>query len=65
MRCEYCQKKLQLAQTITGKCKCNKIFCIIHRLSETHNCCFDYKSEMLNAEQLLQNKCVAPKIIKI
>ena len=65
MRCELCQKKLQLAQTITGKCKCNKVFCEIHRLSETHNWTYDHKSEMLNAEQLLINKYVAPKIIKI
>ena len=64
-RCDFCQKKLQLAQTISGKCKCDKIFCLMHRLSETHQCTYDHKSEMLNAEKLLQNKCVALKIIQI
>ena len=64
-RCDFCQKRLQLAETITGKCRCNKTFCCIHRLSETHTCTYDHKSEMVNAEQLLKNKCVAPKIIQI
>ncbi len=35
---ETCCKKISLSQTLIGKCKCGKVFCLKHRLSEEHNC---------------------------
>ncbi len=57
-----CNKKLKLTDL---KCRCEMIFCISHRLPETHGCNYDYKTSgrcLLNE----QNKpCVAKKIISI
>lgn len=40
-RCWECNKKIGL----TGvKCKCDYVFCNIHRHPEKHNCCIDYKN---------------------
>ena len=41
-RCEYCKKKLGVYE---HKCKCGKLFCIIHLHAEEHSCTYDYKSE--------------------
>tara|TARA_Y100000588_G_C14189150_1_gene897186 strand:- start:849 stop:1187 length:339 start_codon:yes stop_codon:yes gene_type:complete len=42
-RCSHinCKKKLKLTDM---NCRCNKRFCPIHRLPETHNCCWNPKS---------------------
>ena len=37
---EDCNRKLKLTDYV---CKCNKIFCKIHRLPENHECVYDYK----------------------
>jgi AN1-type zinc finger and ubiquitin domain-containing protein 1 len=57
-----CTKKLGLIPFI---CRCEKEFCTKHRIPETHNCMFDYKT---NGKKLLdeQNKCITfVKILKI
>ena len=39
--CEFdgCKRKLKLTDF---SCKCEKIFCRLHRLPENHNCTYDY-----------------------
>ena len=64
MKCEFndCPKKLQLVDTISGKCKCTKTFCALHRLAENHECTYNHKT-IINAEYyILKNKCVRAKI---
>ena len=41
-RCEKddCKCKLKLSDYM---CRCGNYYCAIHRLGETHACCFDYK----------------------
>ena len=39
-RCVFCNKKIGLFGI---KCKCDGLFCSIHRYAESHNCPFDYK----------------------
>ena len=40
-RCFLCKKKVGL----TGfKCRCEHVFCSLHRYSDKHNCSFDYKA---------------------
>ncbi|KAF8398604.1 hypothetical protein HHK36_017535 [Tetracentron sinense] len=40
-RCMACRKRVGM----TGfKCRCDGIFCAVHRYSEKHDCSFDYRS---------------------
>ncbi|KAG8198956.1 hypothetical protein JTE90_001756 [Oedothorax gibbosus] len=54
-RCGVCNKKLGLTAT---PCRCEGIFCAIHRYDREHNCTFDYKG--VGAEEIRKNN---PKII--
>lgn len=40
--CNICNKKLPF---YTIKCKCDKLFCNIHRNFADHDCKYDYKTE--------------------
>ena len=43
-------------------CKCGKKHCTTHRLSESHQCNYDYRSD-INVEETIKNmKCVSPKL---
>ncbi|XP_045167416.1 AN1-type zinc finger protein 3 homolog [Mercenaria mercenaria] len=44
-RCNVCKCKLELAQRTIGKCKCDNVYCSLHRLPELHNCDFDHKED--------------------
>lgn len=44
-KCSTCNKKTGL---LGFKCKCNHVFCSVHRQAESHNCKFDYKSMQRN-----------------
>lgn len=62
-RCNYvqCNKKLRISDM---KCKCEFTFCSLHRLPESHECIFDYKSK--DSDKIIENmKCVSSKIDKI
>ena len=65
-RCSHhdCKKKLSLTDTLTGHCKCLKMFCPLHRAPETHNCTFDRHSFEKNnlAKVLEEGKCICKKI---
>ena len=65
-RCSYdgCNKKLQLTDNIMGPCKCDGVYCSLHRLPAQHNCRFDwhtYQKDLLEKE-LNNGKCVCKKI---
>ena len=61
-KCHICKKKLGL---MPFKCRCEKIFCSLHRYAEDHNCNFDYKEMGQNKIRKENPKIVAEKIIKI
>lgn len=65
-KCNICNKKLSSLNALTNKCKCGLIFCTAHRLPETHDCSFNFKSND-NEKKILvdQNKCVTSKVDKI
>lgn len=42
-RCFACNCRIGLAVMEIGKCKCEYVFCSLHRLPEQHNCTFDHK----------------------
>jgi len=37
-KCYTCNKKLNLIQIEISKCKCEHVFCDLHRFPETHQC---------------------------
>lgn len=39
-RCNICNKKITL---LSFNCKCNNVFCALHRFPEEHQCPIDYK----------------------
>ena len=65
MNCKICNKKLDLAQQIIGKCRCQLIFCSTHRFPKEHSCTIDIVA--LNTEKLKKQNpaVVAPKFLKI
>jgi len=45
-RCAVCNKKLGLVAGF--KCKCNGMFCAIHRSENVHDCSFNFAEAGLN-----------------
>ncbi|XP_025104829.1 AN1-type zinc finger protein 3 homolog isoform X2 [Pomacea canaliculata] len=44
-RCFKCSVRLELAQREIGRCRCDGVFCPLHRLPEMHGCVFDHKED--------------------
>ena len=59
---ERCSRKLSL---IPFSCKCEKDFCNIHRMPESHNCLFDYKTEGRKYLEKQNISVTFEKVIKI
>ena len=59
---ENCNRKLKLTDFA---CKCEKIFCTIHRLPEHHNCVYNYKEHNNKPKKIEDMKCISDKIDKI
>ena len=59
---ESCKKKIKMTDT---QCRCEQIFCPLHRLPESHNCTFDYKNLGKNILKKTLEKVVNDKINKI
>ena len=59
---KVCKKKIKLTDFPCSYCK--KPFCCIHRLPESHNCIYDFKSDKSELIKQLQ-KCIPSKIEKI
>lgn len=57
-RCFVCNCKLELAIREIGRCRCDYVFCQLHRLPEQHNCIFDHKEK---GRQDARDKMVSPK----
>jgi len=51
-RCAFCQKKTGL---INFTCQCQKIFCVVHRCSHSHNCTHK-KEKKETSKQQIQTK---------
>lgn len=48
-----CKKKIKLTDFY---CKCNKIFCTIHRLPEYHDCSYNYKLDKVIVTKIQDKK---------
>ena len=64
-KCSFsgCKKKVSLVETVTNKCKCNNIYCVLHKNPESHQCTFDYKASL--SSEIMKNECKPCKVIKI
>ena len=61
-RCPCCNKKLGL---IPFTCKCGGNYCAEHRMSEHHNCTYDYRMDAARRLEAQLVKVVADKVDKI
>jgi len=60
---EECNKKIKITDF---KCRCDHIYCSIHRLPETHKCNHNYKLSSSENKKIIEDmKCVNEKYIKI
>ncbi len=60
-----CVKSIEI---INFKCRCNNIYCSMHRLPETHDCSYNFKKTNTDAttqKQIENMKCVSDKLIRI
>jgi len=57
-RCFQCNCKLELAIREIGRCRCDYIFCQLHRLPEQHNCIYDHKEK---GREAAREKMISPK----
>ena len=66
-RCNFegCKNKLSQTQLLTNKCKCNKYFCINHRLPEMHDCSYNFFNNIDKDKFISDNKCIKQKLTKI
>ena len=61
-----CGKKLSFIEKNTCLCnKCGSYHCTNHRLPETHLCKYDFMKDINKDKFILDNRCVAEKIIKL
>lgn len=57
---EGCNKKLAL---VDFPCKCKSVFCISHRVPESHACTFDFQEEhKKNLLVYMQNPVISKKV---
>lgn len=65
-RCFACNTKIPVAMR-GYPCQCEHVFCMLHRLPENHECCFNRREEHLKSCQskIMKMKCVSDKIEKI
>ena len=62
MKCAFkdCNKSIKI---MSFECKCKNIYCINHRLPESHMCKYN---EPINKIEFIKNlECVAEKVVKI
>ena len=57
---QECQAKIKPVDVIMGKCRCENIYCIKHRMPETHQCCYIFKMD--KHVFITSNKCVTEKM---
>lgn len=55
-----CKKNIDL---MPFKCKCGKVFCVLHKYPENHACTFDFRSVTdLEKTKIIDQKCSFEKI---
>ncbi len=62
-KCTFCSKKIGIVNTFT--CKCEKVYCNLHRMPENHKCSHmdGFKTEGRKRLETQLVKVVAEKVI--
>jgi len=60
-RCDQCRKKCGV---MLFPCKCTLNFCMEHKYASSHNCKYDYKSEMQNKLLMRAERVCATQVIR-
>lgn len=62
--CQYgdCKKRIKITDY---PCKCGNMYCKTHKLSENHDCKYDYREIGLKDKKIEEMKCVSNKMQKI
>lgn len=60
--CNICNRKLSLYDY---KCKCDKLFCSVHKYFTAHNCEYDYKTEYKKKLEKEMIKIIPSKVSEI
>ena len=55
---DSCKKKLNIVDCLSYKCKCDHVYCRIHRLPEKHNCSYDFIANVNKEKEIAKLKCV-------
>jgi predicted nucleic acid binding AN1-type Zn finger protein len=65
VKCFSCNKKLSLMEESMGNCKCEKYYCILHKLPEDHTCTYNFKKEQQEKLEQEMKRVQASKITSI
>ena len=67
MKCQKnnCNAKVPMGMEDAFRCKCGLVYCNKHRMSETHDCTYDYKAAGQTALLSSLPKVVANKVVPI
>jgi hypothetical protein len=61
-----CGRRLTFMEKNTCTCsKCQRNYCTLHRLAESHTCPHDFKEDLNKDKFIKDNKCIGEKLIKI
>ena len=62
--CQYadCRKRIKITDFA---CKCEKLYCKMHKSPENHECTYDYREIGLKTKKIGEMKCVSNKMQKL
>lgn len=62
--CQYgdCNKRIKITDFA---CKCEKLYCKMHKSPENHDCKYDYREIGLKTKKIEEMKCVSNKMQKL
>ena len=62
--CQYadCRKRIKITEFA---CKCEKLYCKMHKSPENHECTYDYREIGLKTKKIEEMKCVSNKMQKL
>ena len=62
--CQYgdCNKRIKITDFA---CKCEKLYCKMHKSPENHECTYDYREIGLKTKKIEEMKCVSNKMQKL
>ena len=62
--CQFrdCNKRIKITDFA---CKCEKLYCKMHKSPENHDCKYDYREIGLKTKKIEEMKCISNKVQKL